>query len=131
MLRQISALIASLPSANAPGFRAELQAVCLLLCSQVSSLMQQEQEDVRLTSLLSELTRQVDALSGVSRYLAGGIEVEADLSSMPTNIMPSSRLGQVRLKTSQAWRGHDPSVTLGVVAGAETLQSEASSHVYD
>ena len=93
--------------------------------------MQKEQEDVRLTSLLSELTRQVDALSGVSQHLAGGIQAEADLSSMPTNIMPSSRLGQVRLTISRAWRGHDPSVTLVVVAGAETLPSEASSHVYD
>lgn len=49
ILRQIAALVASLPAADAPDFRAELQA---------------EQEDVQLTSVLTELTRQVDALSG-------------------------------------------------------------------
>ncbi|OCB91169.1 hypothetical protein A7U60_g1577 [Sanghuangporus baumii] len=66
-LRSLSALIASLPASEHPGFREEFDKVTIVKSIQASTkviiLFEQEYEDVQLNALLSALTSSANALN--------------------------------------------------------------------
>jgi COP9 signalosome complex subunit 6 len=67
ILRQISSIVAGLPSMDAPQFQQELMTVRSSSYVTRMWLTQQEYSDVQLTNYLTTLTKQLDALNDVSK----------------------------------------------------------------
>lgn len=69
ILRQISSIVAGLPTMDAPQFEEELATVWNIASSTefgVRQLTEQEYSDVQLTDYLSTLTKQLSVLNDVS-----------------------------------------------------------------
>lgn len=68
LLRQISSLVATLPTIDAPEFRKELETVSATADARICWLTFKEYEDVQLTAYLSNITKQLSALNDVSPF---------------------------------------------------------------